>query len=142
MFAPESGLPAGVKPERESVLDMLDLHKDSKARKTIAAEEEKSTLLALVSYVASNLSSRASTSTASSQTTSQSDTLDSKISLINDKYRALVSVEQTAPLKGLEERIAAVQREADRRVRSEVEAAVERVRRVEISRVRVEEHTR
>ena len=33
VFAPESGLPPGVTPSKEGILDMLDLHKDSNARK-------------------------------------------------------------------------------------------------------------
>lgn len=123
---------------------MLDLHKDSSVRKAItsAGAESKSTLLALVSYVSSALSSRTTTAAAASQTAAQSETLDSKIGAINDKYLALVSTEQAQPMRNLEERIAAVQREADQRVRSEVDAAVERVRRVEISRMRIEEHTK
>lgn len=126
------------------MLDMLDLHKDSSVRKAItsAGAESKSTLLALVSYVSSALSSRTTTAAAASQTAAQSETLDSKIGAINDKYLALVSTEQAQPMRNLEERIAAVQREADQRVRSEVDAAVERVRRVEISRMRIEEHTK
>lgn len=47
-----------------------------------------------------------------------------------------------APLKTLEERLAQCQRDADARIRAEVDEAVTRVRKVEMSKMRLEEQAR
>lgn len=47
-----------------------------------------------------------------------------------------------APLKTLEERLAQCQRDADARIRAEVEEAVARVRKVEMSKMRLEEQAK
>lgn len=47
-----------------------------------------------------------------------------------------------APLKTLEDRLAQCQRDADARIRAEVEEAVTRVRKVEMSKMRLEEQAK
>ena len=47
-----------------------------------------------------------------------------------------------APIKTLEERLAQCQRDADARIRAEVEEAVTRVRKVEMSKMRLEEQAK
>jgi len=47
-----------------------------------------------------------------------------------------------APLKTLEDRLSQCQRDADARIRAEVEEAVTRVRKVEMSKMRLEEQAK
>ena len=58
------------------------------------------------------------------------------------RYRGLAHENAVAPLKTLEERLVQCQREADARIRAEVEEAVTRVRKVEMSKMRLEEQAR
>jgi hypothetical protein len=45
-------------------------------------------------------------------------------------------------IRGMQERLLQVQRDADKRIKAEVEEAVNRVRRVELSKMRLEEHAK
>lgn len=58
------------------------------------------------------------------------------------RYRGLAHENAMAPLKTLEERLAQCQRDADARIRAEVDEAVTRVRKVEMSKMRLEEQAR
>lgn len=58
------------------------------------------------------------------------------------RYRGLAHENAMAPLKTLEDRLAQCQRDADARIRTEVDEAVTRVRKVEMSKMRLEEQAK
>ena len=62
--------------------------------------------------------------------------------MCSHRYRGLAHENAMAPLKTLEDRLAQCQRDADARIRAEVEEAVTRVRKVEMSKMRLEEQAK
>ena len=67
------------------------------------------------------------------------ESIDQKLKRIDEKFQGLLAAEQSHPIKSFEEKRLQWQRDADERLRTEVEEAVARVRRVEVSKVRSEE---
>jgi hypothetical protein len=103
VFAPESGVSAS-KPSFEAVLALLDLHKESKARRILSEKHQQgaNTLLALLDLIRTEMSARPGTTNADSQTTAPAETLDDKMMTINERYMALLAAKQSAPIKTLE----------------------------------------
>ncbi|CAI2384444.1 unnamed protein product [Moneuplotes crassus] len=66
-------------------------------------------------------------------------TLDQKLKKLDMKYMEASAAEKVMPYKVLEERMIKYKRECDERVTKEVQAAVAKVREIEISHVRLEE---
>jgi hypothetical protein len=100
-----------------------------------------SLLRVIVEYLSLENSDRVGFAESSSQTAAE-ESIDQKLRRIDEKFQGLLAAEQTYPMKSFEERRVQWQREADERLRTEVEEAVARVRRVEISKVRLEEQSR
>ncbi len=95
----------------------------------------------IVEYLSLENSDRVGFAEASSQTAVE-ESIDQKLKRIDEKFQGLLAAEQSYPMKSFEERRVQWQREADERLRIEVEEAVARVRRVEISKVKLEEQSR
>lgn len=100
-----------------------------------------STLTALLTYI-SNSANHKETAVHSSSQTENEDSLDKKMEIINARYRSLSHDNALSPLKSLEERLLQCQRDADQRIKVEVEEAVARVRKVEVSKMRLEEQAK
>jgi hypothetical protein len=104
VFAPESGVPAS-KPSFEAVLDLLGLHRESKGRRFLSEQHQQgsNTLLALLELIRAEMSPRPGTTNANCQTSSApTETLDDKMTGINERYMSLLAAEQAAPFKNLE----------------------------------------
>ena len=100
-----------------------------------------SLLRALLEYVSQANGDSVKFVDTSAQTVME-ESIDQKLKRIDEKFQGLLAAEQSHPIKSFEERRLQWQREADERLRMEVEEAVARVRRVEISKVRDEEQAR
>ena len=106
-----------------------------------AASASVSLLRLLIEYTNQENSERVGQVDTSCQTIAE-ESIDQKLKRIDEKFQGLLAAEQSQPMKSFEERRLQWQREADERLRTEVEEAVARVRRVELSKVRSEEQFR
>ena len=153
VFAPESGVPAAATAATQSdadflqatqrVLDLLHIHPESRLYKRMTSMRGPSTIRTLLEYVTHSSDHAPGVANSACQTTSsESQTIDRKMEQIDERYRGLAHESTLAPLKTLEDKLAQCQRDADARVRHEVEEAVSRVRKVEMSKMRLEEQAR
>ena len=153
VFSPESGVPAAATAASQSdadflqatqrVLDLLHIHPESRLYKRMTSMRGPSTIRTLLEYVTHSSDHAPGVANSACQTTSSDSlTIDRKMEQIDERYRGLAHESTLAPLKTLEDKLAQCQRDADARVRHEVEEAVSRVRKVEMSKMRLEEQAR
>ena len=139
VFAPESGIQqyigggggggGGGNKFVESFLDLLHLHPDNKLYQVIQRAPQGSCALStLLEHIMRTSMQPQHTRNADCQTvTMELATFDRKMELINERYRGMASENALTPVKTLEEKLAKFQKEADERVKVEVEEAVARV---------------
>ena len=152
VFAPESGVPVAASGslsdteflrEVQQVLDLLHIHPDSRLYKRMMSVRGTSAIRTLLEYVTHSADQAPGVTNSACQTTAtETQTIDRKMEQINERYRGLAHENAMAPLKTLEERLAQCQRDADARIRAEVEEAVTTLRKVEMSKMRLEEQAK
>eukprot|EP00960_Hanusia_phi_P047080 758214-Hanusia_phi.AAC.2 len=139
VFAPESGIQQYISSRGgggvgggnkfvDSFLDLLHLHPDNKLYQVIQKAPEGSCAMSvLLEHIMRTSMLRQETRNADSQTVAtELATFDRKMEMINERYRGMASESAMMPMKTLEEKLAKFQKEADERVKVEVEEAVAR----------------